>query len=157
LVTVNDYLAKRDAEWNRGVFERLGMTVGWIENMLPFSERQEAYRCDITYGTNSEFGFDYLRDNMSVSLEQCVQRGHGDASVDEFGSMLVDEAGTPLIISGEPETAAQVYVDFARVARTLVGHPQPKAQPGGGPVESQIPQGTDFLYDEKFKTVAPLE
>jgi preprotein translocase subunit SecA len=157
LVTVNDYLAKRDAEWNRGVFERLGMTVGWIENMLPFSERQEAYRCDVTYGTNSEFGFDYLRDNMAVSLEQCVQRGHAYAIVDEVDSILVDEARTPLIISGEPETAAQVYVDFARVARSLTGFPQPKAQPGGGPVEDQIPAGTDFLYDEKFKTVAPLE
>jgi preprotein translocase subunit SecA len=157
LVTVNDYLAKRDAEWNLGVFERLGMTVGWIENMMPFSERQAAYACDVTYGTNSEFGFDYLRDNMAVSLEQCVQRGHTYAIVDEVDSILVDEARTPLIISGEPETAAQVYVDFARVARTLTAYPQPKAKPGGGPVELDIPAGTDFLYDEKFKTVAPLE
>ena len=106
LVTVNDYLAKRDAEWNRGVFERLGMTVGAIENMLPFAERKAAYDCDVTYGTNSEFGFDYLRDNMAVSLEQCVQRGHAFAIVDEVDSILVDEARTPLIISGEPETAA---------------------------------------------------
>jgi preprotein translocase subunit SecA len=157
LVTVNDYLAKRDAEWNRGVFERLGMTVGWIENNMPFAERKAAYDSDVTYGTNSEFGFDYLRDNMAVSLEQCVQRGHPYAIVDEVDSILVDEARTPLIISGEPETAAQVYVDFARVARTMTGYPQPKAQPGGGPVEAQIPEGTDFLYDEKFKTVAPLE
>ena len=157
LVTVNDYLAKRDAEWNRGVFERLGMTVGAIENMLPFSERKAAYDCDITYGTNSEFGFDYLRDNMAVSLEQCVQRSHAYAIVDEVDSILVDEARTPLIISGEPETAAQVYVDFARIARTMNGYPQPKAKPGGGPVEADIPEGTDFLYDEKFKTVAPLE
>ena len=112
---------------------------------------------DITYGTNSEFGFDYLRDNMVVSLDQCVQRSHEYAIVDEVDSILVDEARTPLIISGEPETAAQVYVDFARIARTLVGFPQPKAQPGGGPVEAQIPPGTDFLYDEKFKTVAPME
>ena len=110
LVTVNDYLAKRDAEWNGGVFERLGMTVGWIENMMPFSERKAAYDCDVTYGTNSEFGFDYLRDNMAVSLEQCVQRGHSYAIVDEVDSILVDEARTPLIISGEPETAAKVYV-----------------------------------------------
>lgn len=157
LVTVNDYLAKRDAEWNRGVFERLGMTVGSIENMLPFVERKAAYACDVTYGTNSEFGFDYLRDNMTVSLEQCVQRGHAYAIVDEVDSILVDEARTPLIISGEPETAAQVYVDFARVARSLTGAPQPKAEPGGGPVEARIPPGTDFLYDEKFKTVAPME
>jgi preprotein translocase subunit SecA len=157
LVTVNDYLAKRDAEWNRGVFERLGMTVGAIENMLPFAERKAAYDCDVTYGTNSEFGFDYLRDNMAVSLEQCVQRGHEFAIVDEVDSILVDEARTPLIISGEPETAATVYVDFARVAKTLKGFPQPKAQPGGGAVEDQIPEGIDFLYDEKFKTVAALE
>jgi preprotein translocase subunit SecA len=155
LVTVNDYLAKRDAEWNRGVFERVGMTVGWIENMMPFAERKAAYDCDITYGTNSEFGFDYLRDNMAVSLDQCVQRSHAYAIVDEVDSILVDEARTPLIISGEPETAAQVYHDFARVARTLTGMPAPKAKPGGGTEE--IPDGIDYLYDEKFKTVAPLE
>jgi preprotein translocase subunit SecA len=155
LVTVNDYLAKRDAEWNRGVFERLGMTVGWIENMLPFSERKAAYDCDVTYGTNSEFGFDYLRDNMAVSLDQCVQRGHAYAIVDEVDSILIDEARTPLIISGEPETAAQVYHDFARVARALKGTPAPKPKPGGG--TDDIPPGVDFLYDEKFKTVAPLE
>jgi preprotein translocase subunit SecA len=155
LVTVNDYLAKRDAEWNRGVFERLGITVGWVENMMPFAERKAAYDCDITYGTNSEFGFDYLRDNMAVSLDQCVQRGHAYAIVDEVDSILVDEARTPLIISGEPETAAQVYHDFARVARTLTAMPAPKAKPGGGTEE--VPPGIDFLYDEKFKTVAPLE
>src|SRR6266511_3453211 len=154
LVTVNDYLAKRDAEWNRGVFERLGMTVSHIENMMPFTERKAAYDCDITYGTNSEFGFDYLRDNMAVSLEQCVQRGHTFAIVDEVDSILVDEARTPLIISGEPETAAQVYHDFARVARTLKGMPTPKAKPGGA---EEIPPGIDYTYDEKFKTVAPME
>jgi preprotein translocase subunit SecA len=154
LVTVNDYLAKRDAEWNRGVFERLGMSVSHIENMMPFAERKAAYDCDITYGTNSEFGFDYLRDNMAVSLDQCVQRGHTYAIVDEVDSILVDEARTPLIISGEPETAAQVYHDFARVARTLKGMPAPKAKPGGA---EEIPPGIDFTYDEKFKTVAPME
>src|SRR3954468_3263265 len=83
LVTVNDYLAKRDAEWTRPVYERLGATVSFIENMMPFAERRQAYECDITYGTNSEFGFDYLRDNMSVSLEGVVQRGHTFAIVDE--------------------------------------------------------------------------
>src|SRR5712691_3043328 len=155
LVTVNDYLAKRDAEWNGGVFERLGMTVGWIENMMPFTERKAAYDCDITYGTNSEFGFDYLRDNMAVSLDQCVQRGHTYAIVDEVDSILVDEARTPLIISGEPETAAQVYHDFARVAKTLTGMEQPKPKPGGG--TEDIPPGVDYTYDEKFKTVAPME
>jgi preprotein translocase subunit SecA len=157
LVTVNDYLAKRDAEWMGPVYEKLGLRAAYIENMMPFSERQEAYAADITYGTNSEFGFDYLRDNMTVSLEQCVQRSHAYAIVDEVDSILIDEARTPLIISGEPETAAQVYVDFARIAKTLRGAPQPKAQAGGGPVEAQIPPGTDFLYDEKFKTVSPME
>src|SRR5690349_24680934 len=81
LVTVNDYLAKRDAEWNRGVYERLGTTVGYIQNMMPFAERREAYGADITYGTNSEFGFDYLRDNMAVAMEGVVQRGHSFAIV----------------------------------------------------------------------------
>src|SRR4051794_11059001 len=98
LVTVNDYLAKRDAEWNRGVFERLGMTVAHIENLMPFAQRKDAYLADVTYGTNSEFGFDYLRDNMSVSLEGVVQRGHSFAIVDEVDSILIDEARTPLII-----------------------------------------------------------
>ena len=106
LITVNDYLAKRDAEWNRGVFERLGMTVGFIQNMMPFDVRKAAYEADVTYGTNSEFGFDYLRDNMAVSLDNIVQRSHAFAIVDEVDSILIDEARTPLIISGEPETAA---------------------------------------------------
>ncbi|MDX6510585.1 MAG: preprotein translocase subunit SecA, partial [Gaiellaceae bacterium] len=122
LVTVNDYLAKRDAEWNKPVYEALGMTVGAIENMMPVDERKAAYDCDITYGTNSEFGFDYLRDNMAVSLDQCVQRGHTYAIVDEVDSILVDEARTPLIISGEPETAARIYYDFARLAKQLDGY-----------------------------------
>src|SRR6266545_3715006 len=117
LVTVNDYLAQRDAEWNRGVYERLGLTVSYIENMMPFAQRKEAYAADITYGTNSEFGFDYLRDNMAVGLDGVVQRGHTYGIVDEVDSILIDEARTPLIISGEPETAAQIYYDFARIAR----------------------------------------
>src|SRR5258707_15238106 len=127
LVTVNDYLAKRDAEWNRGVFERLGMTVSYIENMMPFAERKVAYEADITYGTNSEFGFDYLRDHMAVSLDGVVQRSHSYAIVDEVDSILIDEARTPLIISGEPEAAAQIYHDFARIAPQLSAH---EAHPG---------------------------
>jgi preprotein translocase subunit SecA len=123
LVTVNDYLAKRDAEWNKPVYDRLGVTVAWIENMMPFASRRDAYASDITYGTNSEFGFDYLRDNMAVSLEGTVQRGHVYAIVDEVDSILIDEARTPLIISGEPETAAKTYYDFARVVRELEGAP----------------------------------
>src|SRR5918994_1447824 len=121
LVTTNDYLAKRDAEWNRPVYEYLGMTVGAIQNMMPFAERREAYGADITYGTNSEFGFDYLRDNMAVSKDGLVQRSHSYAIVDEVDSILIDEARTPLIISGEPETAAKTYYDFAKVVKTLEG------------------------------------
>src|SRR5213076_3086277 len=122
LVTVNDYLAKRDAEWTKPVWDALGMRAAHIENMMPFAERREAYEADVTYGTNSEFGFDYLRDNMAVSLEGVVQRGHAYAIVDEVDSILIDEARTPLIISGEPEVAAQMYYDFARIARTLDGY-----------------------------------
>jgi preprotein translocase subunit SecA len=154
LVTVNDYLAKRDSEWMGAIYRKLGVRTGFIQNMMPFSERKEAYDADVTYGTNSEFGFDYLRDNMTVSLEQCVQRGYTYAIVDEVDSILVDEARTPLIISGEPETAAQVYHDFARIAPTLKSMPAPKAKAGG--VE-EIPPGIDYTYDEKFKTVAPME
>ncbi len=119
LVTVNDYLAVRDAEWNRPVFERLGMTVGAIQNMMPFAQRKVAYGADVTYGTNSEFGFDYLRDNMAVSRDGLAQRSHSFAIVDEVDSILIDEARTPLIISGEPETAATTYYDFARIAKDL--------------------------------------
>src|SRR5947199_3427110 len=142
LVTVNDYLAQRDAEWNRGVFERLGMTVSHIENMMPFAARKAAYDADITYGTNSEFGFDYLRDNMAVSLDGIVQRSHAYAIVDEVDSILIDEARTPLIISGEPEAAAQIYHDFARIARSLNGVPHDPLLKGGNP-------DADYEYDEK--------
>ncbi|HSC72648.1 MAG TPA: preprotein translocase subunit SecA [Gaiellaceae bacterium] len=148
LITVNDYLAQRDAEWNRGVYERLGMTVAHIENMMPFAERKAAYDADITYGTNSEFGFDYLRDNMAVSLDGVVQRSHTYAIVDEVDSILIDEARTPLIISGEPETAAQIYYDFARIARGLQGVPHDPLLKGGNP-------DADYEFDEKHKTVAP--
>src|SRR5881398_185033 len=151
LVTVNDYLAQRDAEWNRGVFERLGMTVSAIENMMPFAERKVAYEADITYGTNSEFGFDYLRDNMAVSLDGVVQRSHAYAIVDEVDSILIDEARTPLIISGEPETAAQIYYDFARIVRQLKGH----ASKPGEPKDAAEQAGADYEYDEKHKTVGP--
>src|SRR5919201_1059796 len=94
LVTVNDYLAKRDAEWTKPVWDALGMQVGYIQNLLPFAERTEAYGANVTYGTNSEFGFDYLRDNMAVTLEGVVQRGHSYAIVDEVDSILIDEART---------------------------------------------------------------
>src|SRR5436309_1491949 len=151
LVTVNDYLAKRDAEWNRPVYEALGMSVAHIENMMPFAERKAAYDADITYGTNSEFGFDYLRDNMAVSLDGVVQRSHAYGIVDEVDSILIDEARTPLIISGEPETAAQIYYDFARIVRQLKGH----ASKPGEPKDAAEQAGADYEYDEKHKTVGP--
>ena len=155
LVTVNDYLAKRDAEWTRPVYEKLGTTVGFIQALMPFAERRVAYGCDVTYGTNSEFGFDYLRDNMAVSLEGTVQRSHSYAIVDEVDSILVDEARTPLIISGEPETAASTYVQFAKVARTLEGQPATRKS-AKGEDETEL-SGADYLYDEKFKTVSPAQ
>src|SRR5206468_8194990 len=153
LVTVNDYLAKRDAGWMGPVYEKLGMHAAYIENMMPFAERKEAYDAEITYGTNSEFGFDYLRDNMAVSLEGVVQRGHAYAIVDEVDSILIDEARTPLIISGEPEVAAQMYYDFARIARTLEGYASKPGDPKGAAEES----GADYEYDEKHKTVSPMQ
>jgi len=153
LVTVNDYLAQRDAEWNRPVFEALGMTVSYIETMQPFEAKRDAYLADVTYGTNSEFGFDYLRDNMAVSLDGIVQRGHVFAIVDEVDSILIDEARTPLIISGEPEVAAQDYYAFARVAPQLVAY---RATPGD-PKRAAEAAGADYEYDEKHKTVAVTE
>jgi preprotein translocase subunit SecA len=150
LVTVNDYLAKRDANWVGPVYEKLGVRAGWIENLMPFAERKEAYEADITYGTNSEFGFDYLRDNMAVSLEGVVQRGHYYGIVDEVDSILIDEARTPLIISGEPETAARIYYDFARVAKTLNAVPHDPLRKGEHP-------DADYEYDEKHKTIAPTQ
>jgi preprotein translocase subunit SecA len=152
LVTVNDYLAKRDPEWTQPVWEALGMRASFIQNMMPFDERREAYAADVVYGTNSEFGFDYLRDNMAVTLDGVVQRGHDFAIVDEVDSILIDEARTPLIISGEPETAAQVYYDFARVARSLTGFASKPGDPKGAGEDS----GADFEYDEKHKTVSPM-
>ena len=155
LVTTNDYLAKRDAEWNGAVFERLGMTYGYIQNMMPFAERRAAYAADITYGTNSEFGFDYLRDNMAVSKEGLVQRSHSFAIVDEVDSILIDEARTPLIISGEPETAATTYYDFARIVKELTGAPATRKSEKGED-ETEL-SGADYLYDEKHKTVSPAQ
>jgi preprotein translocase subunit SecA len=153
LVTVNDYLAQRDAAWNGGVFERLGMTVSFIESDMPFDRRKDAYNADVTYGTNSEFGFDYLRDNMSINFEGVVQRGHHFAIVDEVDSILIDEARTPLIISGEPTTAAKTYYDFARIVKGLT-----RAQSKGTKADDvALSQQFDFLYDEKHKTISPSE
>ncbi len=153
LVTVNDYLAQRDAEWNRGVYERLGMTVSFTETMQSLADKKAAYEADITYGTNSEFGFDYLRDNMAIALEQTVQRGHRYAIVDEVDSILIDEARTPLIISGEPTSAAKTYRDMARVVRGLSG-----IQSKGTKIEdSELQHEYDYLFDEKHKTVSVTE
>jgi preprotein translocase subunit SecA len=155
LVTVNDYLARRDAEWTQPVYEKLGATVGFIQNLMPFGERRQAYAADVTYGTNSEFGFDYLRDNMAVTLESTVQRSHAYAIVDEVDSILIDEARTPLIISGEPETAAQTYYQFARVVKTLEGKAATRKSAKGE--DETEASGADYLYDEKFKTVSPAQ
>src|SRR5206468_2796631 len=148
----DDELAAKTAEFKQRYDngETLGMHAAYIENMMPFAERKQAYDADITYGTNSEFGFDYLRDNMAVSLEGVVQRGHSYAIVDEVDSILIDEARTPLIISGEPETAAKIYYDFARVAKSLNAVPHDPHQKGEHP-------DADYEYDEKHKTIAPTQ
>src|ERR1044072_8716949 len=124
IVTVNDYLAKRDSEWMGGIYRFLGLEVGLIQASMTPEQRRPAYEADITYGTNNEFGFDYLRDNMAMRLDQCVQRGHAFAIVDEVDSILIDEARTPLIISGMVSDSAKWYQTFARVA------PRPTARVG---------------------------
>ena len=120
LVTVNDYLAKRDSEWMSPIYEFLGLTVGCIQHDISTDERQRQYQCDITYGTNNEFGFDYLRDNMAVRLEDRVQRKHHYAIVDEVDSVLIDEARTPLIISGPVGESTQKYKEFKQTVESLV-------------------------------------
>ncbi len=116
VVTVNDYLAKYHAEWMGRIHHFLGLTVGVILPQMRPDERREAYNCDITYGTNNELGFDYLRDNMAGSIEECVQRGHNFAIVDEVDSILIDEARTPLIISGPTQDEVRWYDEFAAAA-----------------------------------------
>ncbi len=119
IVTVNDYLAKRDAEWMGPIYRFLGLTVGYITSGMDNEERKKAYLCDITYGTSSEFGFDYLRDNMKYSLEDMVQRGHYYAIIDEVDSILIDEARTPLIISGPSEESTDLYYYIDEIVRKL--------------------------------------
>src|SRR5215212_5387725 len=155
LVTVNDYLARRDADWMRPIYDALGVNVGVIQNMQPYDEKRLAYQADVTYGTNSEFGFDYLRDNMASSIEEVVQRGHPFGIVDEVDNILIDEARTPLIISGAPEEAADLYRQFARLAPTLKGvqKSDTKPKPGADGAEPDY----DYEFDEKHKTVAPTE
>src|SRR5215210_5975667 len=157
LVTVNDYLARRDAEWMRPIYEALGVSVAAIQEDDDPPERREKYACDVVYGTNSEFGFDYLRDNMAGSLEECVQRGHDFAIVDEVDNILIDEARTPLIISGRPEQAADLYYTFARLAKQMEGEPHKEKLKSLGESRDTREADYDYEYDEKHKTVAPTE
>src|SRR5438128_1487184 len=146
VVTVNDYLARRDAEWMSPLYRALGLSVGVIVHDLDDEERRAAYGADVTYGTNNEFGFDYLRDNMKFDLHDCVQRGHNYSIVDEVDSILIDEARTPLIISGASEESTDKY---ARVNRII-----PKLERGesipGEPGEPEQMTG-DYVVDEKHR------
>ena len=138
MVTVNDYLARRDSEWMGRLYKFLGLSVGLIAHDMDFPERKYAYSCDVTFGTNNEFGFDYLRDNMVIYEDQMVQRDLNFAIVDEVDSILVDEARTPLIISGPGQKSTDMY---AVMARAVAG----------------LKEGTDYTVDEKQKTVAPAD
>ncbi|HTX30485.1 MAG TPA: preprotein translocase subunit SecA [Solirubrobacteraceae bacterium] len=167
VVTVNDYLARRDAMWMKPVYDMLGVSVGVLQNMQPYEEKREAYAADVTYGTNSEFGFDYLRDNMAKTLDEKVQHGgrpkpeegkspyHTFAIVDEVDNILIDEARTPLIISGAPEQAAELYVQFARLARQM----EPGKTPEGMDprTKKEFVADFDYEFDEKHKTVSVTE
>jgi preprotein translocase subunit SecA len=157
VVTVNDYLARRDSEWMTPIYEALGVSVAALQDFDDHDARQAKYACDVTYGTNSEFGFDYLRDNMSATLEHCVQRGHDFAIVDEVDNILIDEARTPLIISGQPEQAAQTYYTFARLAKQLVGVQAKEKLKSLGENKDTSEVDYDYEFDEKHKTVAPTE
>jgi preprotein translocase subunit SecA len=156
VVTVNDYLARRDSEWMGRLYRFLGMSVGVIQHELTDAQRQVAYGADITYGTNNEFGFDYLRDNMKFELSAMVQRGHHYAIVDEVDSILIDEARTPLIISGPAEESTDLYYEVDRFI--------PRLKPGAvtqGNVKAedreQLETTGDFIVDEKHKTVSLTE
>ena len=138
IVTVNDYLAKRDSEWMGQIYRFLGLSVGVILHGLTPEERRAAYNADITYGTNNEFGFDYLRDNMAISEKELVQRELHFAIVDEVDSILIDEARTPLIISGQAEESTRHYADFTRIA-------------------NQLKREVDYTVDEKARSVAVTE
>src|SRR5215213_1298832 len=154
LVTVNDYLARRDANWMKPVYDLLGVTVGVIQSGMNDIDKQEAYSRDVVYGTNSEFGFDYLRDNLADSMEAKSQRGHGYGIVDEVDNILIDEARTPLIISGQPEQAADLYYKFAKLAKIM----EPGEKPDTLEAKSKDWQADfDFEPDEKHKTVAVSE
>ena len=151
VVTVNDYLARRDADWMGRVYRFLGLTVGCIQNSLLDDERQAAYACDVTYGTNNEFGFDYLRDNMKFEIEAMVQRGHVYAIVDEVDSILIDEARTPLIISGPSEENTDIYYKCNRVIPSLVKGKEETDKHGNKTTTG------DYLVDEKSRTAVLTE
>ncbi len=167
VVTVNDYLARRDALWMKPIYDMLGVTVGVLQNMQPFEEKHAAYASDVTYGTNSEFGFDYLRDNMAKSLEEKFQHGgrekaedgktryHRFAIVDEVDNILIDEARTPLIISGAPEQAADLYAKFARLAPKLTAGKTPEGMDPRS--KKDFVADFDYEFDEKHKTVSITE
>jgi len=155
VVTVNDYLARRDAEWMSPIYDALGVTVGVLQSQQGYDEKQAAYACDVVYGTNSEFGFDYLRDNMAKDLAEKVQRGHYFAVVDEVDNILIDEARTPLIISGAPEQAADFYVRFARLAPKMVVGEAPEGMDPRS--KKNFVAEFDYEIDEKHKTVSITE
>src|SRR6266536_1525943 len=152
VVTVNDYLARRDSEWMGRLYKFLGLKVGVIVHDLDDDERHEAYAADITYGTNNEFGFDYLRDNMKFRIEDCVQRVHNYAIVDEVDSILVDEARTPLIISGPSEESTDKYYKINRIIPNLIrGEVIEGKEPG------QKWTTGDYTVDERHRSVALTE
>jgi len=156
VVTVNDYLARRDSEWMGRIYRFLGMSVGVIQHELNDAERQVNYASDITYGTNNEFGFDYLRDNMKFELAQYVQRGHHFAIVDEVDSILIDEARTPLIISGPAEESTDLYYEVDRIIPRL--KPGAVTRGDAKAEEREALEATgDYLVDEKHKTVTLTE
>ena len=156
IVTVNDYLARRDSEQMGRIYHFLGMTVGLLQNGMQLDLKRPAYQADVTYGTNSEFGFDYLRDNMVVRPQQRVQRGHAYAIVDEVDSILIDEARTPLIISGAGTKSADTYKKFARAVRGLTRGEEPEFDVMAVGAERPEPTG-DFIMDEAKHTIACTE
>jgi preprotein translocase subunit SecA len=156
VVTVNDYLARRDSEWMGRLYRFLGMTVGVIQHDLNDQQRQAAYGCDITYGTNNEFGFDYLRDNMKFDLGAMVQRGHYFAIVDEVDSILVDEARTPLIISGPAEESTDLYYEVDQIIPKLTRGEVHQGQVKGED-RDRLEASGDYVVDEKSKTATLTE
>jgi preprotein translocase subunit SecA len=152
VVTVNDYLARRDSEWMRPIYEALGLSVGVVQSQQNPVDKRQAYRADITYGTNNEFGFDYLRDNMAFTFEDQFQRGLNYAIVDEVDSILIDEARTPLIISGPAEENTELYIKINQLAPKLRQISQAEVENAG---DGQI--DGDFSVDEKHRQVELTE